>query len=98
MLNQPDENHVLRFPRQSNFKPPPDVLKKVAIYFVTYAESCGVKQKPSVAFVKEQLPEIMPRWGKVRIVSTGERIRGSFASVNGATERNSSYIRVRSRS
>ncbi|KAJ7457314.1 hypothetical protein FB451DRAFT_1142567 [Mycena latifolia] len=78
---------ILRTPYRKAYTPDEALRKKVAGYF------SSVLSKPATRFLP-LLPQIMPSWGKVRIVD-GDSIRSHSAAGKGTSpERNSSYIRV----
>ncbi|KAJ7493912.1 hypothetical protein FB451DRAFT_1122402 [Mycena latifolia] len=77
---------ILRVPYLKSHKPDDDLRRKIARYF------CNVLGK-NLNQVLPLLPEIMPRWGKVRIVD-GDSITAASTSVRGEnSERNKSYVR-----
>lgn len=82
-----DPNTVLRTPYRKAYTPDTTLRKKVAGYF------SSALSKPSNTFLN-RLPQIMPSWGKVRIVD-GDSIRSGSASGKGTgPERDASYVRV----
>ncbi|KAJ7026055.1 hypothetical protein C8F04DRAFT_1298344, partial [Mycena alexandri] len=77
---------ILRLPYKKKFQPPQEVRKKAAEYF---AAVVGKRQKDILPL----LPEIMPSYGKLRIVD-GDCIRSASASGDGSRpERDMSFIR-----
>ncbi|KAJ7652366.1 hypothetical protein DFH06DRAFT_1418733 [Mycena polygramma] len=76
---------ILGTPRRKNFTPDDALRKKIAAYFASALNS-------KVKTIIPLLPQVMPSWGRVRVVD-GDSIRAGSAAKNTELERNSSYIR-----
>ncbi|KAJ7721256.1 hypothetical protein DFH07DRAFT_760513 [Mycena maculata] len=77
---------ILRLPYKKNYMPDEDTRKKAAQYF---ADILGQRQKDILPL----LPEVMPSFGKLRIVD-GDSIRTASACGDGSVaERDMSFIR-----
>lgn len=81
---------ILRNPCVNNFVPDPGLQRKVAEYIRTTLPT----PRPTVAQVCKLLPDIMPRWGKVRIAGGGDHIRAKVAQYETRVERDVSFVRV----
>ncbi|KAF9515818.1 hypothetical protein BS47DRAFT_1391321 [Hydnum rufescens UP504] len=77
---------ILRRPRQLVYNPDKTIHRKIGIYFT------NVFNKPYTIIVP-LLPEIMPRWGKVRIAGGGDSIRSSIAQRGLGRQRDASFVR-----
>lgn len=84
---------MLRFPRKLAFRPDSTLRHKISVFFKTQFEEEGADW-PNLSDVKTRLPEVMPKWCKIRAKEAGDHIRGSEASVNPEKERDSSFVRV----
>jgi hypothetical protein len=79
----------MRSPRTHGHKPEPDVRHKLAQYFAAVYGCCWAQ-------VEEIMPEIMTRWGKVRIAGGGDNICSTSAVgvLQALIWRDSSFVRV----
>lgn len=84
-------NSILRSPRKVDFKPDNDLRRRLILYLaVVYG--CDSRE------IKQILPAVMTRWGKVRIANGGDKIRANCAvsAAQAHIIRDSSYVRVSS--
>lgn len=85
-----DPTHILRPPYKSSNIPDTATRTRIAGYF------SAVLNKPR-KYIQPRLPEVMPRWGKVRIVD-GDDIRSISACGNEPemeSLRDMAFVRVR---
>jgi len=84
-----DPQAILRVPRQNAYEPDGPLRWKIAQYFAVLTPKTAKQIEP-------RLPDVMPRWGKVRIVD-GDSICCSWVGDSrGDKGRNMSFIRVTS--
>ena len=83
---------VLRAPYQASHTPGDITRIRIAGYI------SAVINKPRNQ-IRDRLPMVMARWGRMRIADEGDRIRSVSASTSAAetdeTERDMSFVRVR---
>ncbi|KAF8325831.1 uncharacterized protein EI90DRAFT_2021511 [Cantharellus anzutake] len=77
---------ILGAPRNKKHIPNNSIRRKIAIYFT------NVYNKPYQHIMK-LLPEVMPRWGKSRIVGGGDKVSTLWAQERRTKYRDSSFVR-----
>ena len=85
-----DPQSILRPKYDANFIAPDSVRFKIARYLALVV-------KKNSKEIKALLPEIMPRWSRVRIAGHGDSIRSCLNTghLNDSSLRDSSYVQVR---
>lgn len=82
-----DNEYVLRPPYKPKFRPDRALREKIAKYFKSiYGGMEGL--------IRGKLPDIMPLWGKMRIIDGGDAFRSVKAAGKRLNERNISFARV----
>jgi hypothetical protein len=88
-----DNLTVLRFPWILKFRVEDSICRKIAKYFTNVFSTPDGKALNYMQ-IEAHLPDIMERWGKVRVDKGGDMIRGTVVAGN-PYDRNASFIRVR---